>query len=159
VSAVFPSGFLSDRIGRRGPLIAGLAVSGAATMLLGPTSSLSLFLAAAYLTGVAAGMYVAPQQAVIADIIGNQARAGTAVATFQMMADFGAITGSVAVGEIAQHLSFGWGFAVSGIVLLAAAGGWMLAPETRAPAPAPVSVGSADRGVVGAELLAVDAGR
>ncbi len=159
VSAAFPSGFLSDRIGRRGPLIAGLSVSAAATILLGTASSLPMFLAAAYLTGVASGIFTAPQQAVIADVIGSQARAGAAVATFQMMADFGAITGSVAVGEIAQHLSFGWGFAVSGAVLLAAAAGWVLAPETRAPAPAPVSVGSADRGVVGAELLAVDAGR
>ncbi|MGH3563417.1 MAG: MFS transporter, partial [Mycobacterium sp.] len=105
MSAVIPSGYLSDRVGRRGPLIAGLSVSGAATMLLGATSSLPLFLAAAYLTGVASGLYIAPQQAVIADIIGNQARAGTAVAAFQMMSDFGAITGSVAVGEIAQHLS------------------------------------------------------
>jgi MFS family permease len=132
VSAAVPSGFLSDRIGRRGPLIAGLSVSGAATILLGEASSLPLFLAAAYLTGMASGIFTAPQQAVIADIIGNQARAGAAVATFQMMADFGAITGSLAVGVIAKHLSFGWGFVVSGAVLLAAAAGWVLAPETRA---------------------------
>jgi MFS family permease len=131
VSAAVPSGFLSDRIGRRRPLIAGLSVSGAATILLGEASSLPLFLAAAYLTGVASGMFTAPQQAVIADIIGSQARAGAAVATFQMMADLGAITGSLAVGVIAQQLSFGWGFAISGTVLLTAAAGWALAPETR----------------------------
>ncbi len=140
VSAVIPSGFLSDRIGRRGLLIAGLSVSGVATMLLGATSSLPLFLAAAYLTGVASGMYTAPQQAVIADVLGSRARAGTAVATFQMMSDLGAITGSLAVGQIAQHLSFGWGFAVSGAVLLAAAAGWVLAPETRTPAAAALTV-------------------
>lgn len=133
VCAVIPSGHLSDRIGRRGPLVLGLAVSGAATALLGVTSSLPLFLAAGYLTGVASGMYGAPQQAVLADIIGNQARAGTAVATFQMMSDFGAIVGSLAVGTIAQHLSFGWSFGVSGAVLAVAAVSWMLAPETRLP--------------------------
>lgn len=140
VCAVIPSGQLSDRIGRRGPLIVGLTVSGVATVVLGTASSLPMFLGAAYLTGVASGMYGAPQQAVIADIIGNQARAGTAVATYQMMSDFGSITGSVAVGEIAQHLSFGWSFAVSGGVLLAAAVGWVLAPETRTHTPAVLAV-------------------
>lgn len=131
ICAVIPSGYLSDRMGRRGLLIAGLSTSGAATMLLGEASSLPVFLAAACLTGVTSGIFSAPQQAAIADIIGSNARAGTAIATFQMMADVGAVTGSVAVGEIAQHVTFGWGFAISGIVLLIAAAGWVAAPETR----------------------------
>ena len=36
-----------------------------------------------------AGMFTSPQQAAVADIIGSKARGGTAVATFQMMSDFG----------------------------------------------------------------------
>ncbi|MEB3022745.1 MFS transporter [[Mycobacterium] crassicus] len=135
VCAVLPSGHLSDRIGRRGPLITGLLVSGAATILLGASSSLAVFLIAAYLSGLASGMYGAPQQAVIADLVGNQARAGTAVATYQMMADLGSIFGSLVVGQIAQRLSFGWGFAISGGVVLVAAAAWMLAPETRGRSP------------------------
>jgi ACDE family multidrug resistance protein len=126
-----PSGYLSDRVGRRTLLIVGLSVCGVATMWLGASSSVPLFLGAAYLAGAASGMFASPQQAAVADILGSTARTGTAVATFQMMADLGAIVGSVAVGEIAEHLSFGWGFAVSGVVLLAAAVGWVLAPETR----------------------------
>ncbi len=56
-----------------------------------------------------------------------------------MMSDLGAIVGSMVVGPIAQHLSFGWDFAISGMVLLIAAVGWVLAPETRpAVDPAPV---------------------
>jgi len=47
------------------------------------------------------------------------------------MADFGAIVGSLAVGEIAQHLTFGAAFVISGGILLVAAIGWVLAPETR----------------------------
>ena len=134
ISAAIPSGHLSDRIGRRGPLITGLLVAGVATMLLGAAPSVPLFLAAAYLTGVASGISTAPQQAVIADVIGGEARAGTAVATFQMMSDFGAIVGSIGVGTIAQYLSFPWGFAISGVVLLAAGAVWVLTPEPRAPA-------------------------
>ena len=106
-----------------------------ATILLGTAASLPGFLAAAYLAGLASGLYGAPQQAVIADIIGAQARAGTAVATYQMMADLGSIAGSFAVGQLAQRLSFGWSFGISGAVLIAAAIGWLLAPETRGAEP------------------------
>ena len=81
-------------------------------------------------------MFISPQQAAVADIIGSKARGGTAVATFQMMADFGSIVGSLAVGQIAQHLSFGWAFVVSGGILLLAAVGWVFAPETRLRPPA-----------------------
>jgi MFS transporter, ACDE family, multidrug resistance protein len=131
VAAVIPSGHLSDRIGRRTLLIVGLTVSGVATVAVGLASSLTLFLAGALVAGAAAGMFTSPQQAAVADIIGSKARGGTAVATYQMMADFGAIVGSLAVGEIAQHLTFGAAFVISGGILLVAAVGWVLAPETR----------------------------
>jgi MFS family permease len=136
VSVVIPSGYLSDRVGRRKLLILGLTVSAASTVLVGFTSSLPIFLAAAYVTGAATGIFISPQQAAVADIIGSKARAGTAVATFQMMADLGSIIGSLVVGQVAQHLSFGWAFVVSGVVLGLAAIGWMFAPETRERAPA-----------------------
>ena len=131
VAAVIPSGYLSDRIGRRTLLIVGLTVSGVATMAVGLASSLTLFLAGALVAGVAAGMFTSPQQAAVADIIGSKARGGTAVATYQMMADLGAIVGSLAVGEIAQHVAFGAAFVISGAILLVGAIGWVLAPETR----------------------------
>ena len=136
VSAVIPSGYLSDRLGRRTLLIIGLSVAGLSTLLVGFTSSLTLFLAGGYIAGVASGIFSSPQQAAVADIIGSKARAGTAVATFQMTADLGAILGSLAVGQIAQYTSFGWAFVISGVILLAAAVGWTLAPETRGRPPA-----------------------
>jgi MFS family permease len=128
---VLPSGQLSDRIGRRALLIGGLFACGLATIWLGAASSVPVFLVAAFVGGAASGVFVSPQQAAIADILGSAARTGTAVAAYQMMVDLGAIVGSMAVVHIAEHLSFGWGFAVSGFVLLAAGVGWMLAPETR----------------------------
>ena len=70
------------------------------------------------MTGAATGMFISPQQAAVADIIGSKARGGTAVATFQMMADFGSIVGSLAVGQMAEHASFGAAFVVSGGILL-----------------------------------------
>jgi len=131
VAVVFPSGYLSDRVGRRVLLLIGLPVAAVATLLVGFTTSLPIFLAAAFLTGAATGIFISPQQAAVADIVGSKARGGTAVATFQMMADFGAILGSLVVGQIAEHFSYGAAFAVSGVILLLAAVGWAFAPETR----------------------------
>jgi MFS family permease len=131
VSVVIVSGYLSDRVGRRIPLLIGLPVAALTTVLVGFTTSLPLFLAAAYVTGAATGIFISPQQAAVADIVGSKARGGTAVATFQMTSDFGAILGSLAVGQIAQYLSYGSAFAVSGAILLAAAVFWIFAPETR----------------------------
>nr|WP_281352721.1 MFS transporter [Mycobacterium botniense] len=129
--AVIPSGYLSDRVGRRTLLIVGLAASGVATFALGQVSSLPAFLAAACLTGAMTGIFMSPLQAAVADILGREARAGTPVAAVQMMSDLGAIVGSLAVGQIAERLSFGWDFAISGLILLMAAASWMRAPETR----------------------------
>jgi MFS family permease len=135
ILAVIPSGYLSDRVGRRKLLIVGLTVSAGSTVLVGYTSSLPVFLAAALVTGAATGVFVSPQQAAVADIVGNKSRGGTAVATFQMMADFGSIVGSLAVGQVAEHGSFAMAFTVSGAILLAAAIGWVFAPETRGLPP------------------------
>jgi len=133
VAAVIPSGYLSDRLGRKTLIVIGLAVSAVATALVGLTSSLTSFLAGALVAGAAAGMFTSPQQAAVADVIGSKARGGTAVATYQMMSDVGAIAGTVAVGVLAQHLTFATAFVVSGGILLAAAVAWLFSPETRTP--------------------------
>ncbi len=134
VSMVMYSGRLSDRIGRKPLLIAGLALSGISTAALGLTHSLPVFFIEALVAGAASGVYNSPQQAAVADIIGK-ARGGTAIAAFQMMSDFGSIVGSFGVGLIAQQLSYGWAFGISGAILVVASIGWMFAPETREDSP------------------------
>jgi MFS family permease len=136
--AVVPSGYLSDRMGRRTLLIVGLAASGVATVWLGLVSSLPAFTVAAFVSGATTGIFMSPLQAAVADILGSEARAGLPVAAVQMVTDLGAIVGSMAVGWVAEQLNFGWGFFISGIVLLIAAVGWVMAPETR-PASEPTS--------------------
>lgn len=134
--AMIPSGYLSDRMGRRTLMIVGLALSGVATIVLGAASSLPAFLVAALVVGVVTGIYMSPMQAAVADILGSEARAGSPVAAVQMMSDLGAIVGSMTLGWVAERLSYSWGFTVSGLVLLIAAAGWVAAAETRTmPAP------------------------
>lgn len=132
--AVVPSGYLSDRMGRRTLLIVGLATSGVATAALGATSSLAVFLVVGAVSGATTGVFMSPMQAAVADILGSEARAGLPVAAVQMLSDLGAIVGSMTVGWVAERFSFGWAFVVSGLVLLVAAIGWVAAPETR-PVP------------------------
>ena len=96
---VWPSGYLSDRIGRRslcdrralrlrrGDHLVGRVVVGARL----PRCCVR--------GGAASGVFTSPQQAAIADILGSTARTGTAVATFQMMVDLGAIVGSLSVAS------------------------------------------------------------
>nr|WP_276128568.1 MFS transporter [Mycobacterium shigaense] len=134
--AMIPSGYLSDRMGRRTLMIVGLALSGVATVFLGAATSLPAFLVAAAMVGAVTGIYMSPMQAAVADILGSEARAGGPVAAVQMMSDLGAIVGSMTLGWVAERLSYTWGFTISGIVLLIAAVGWVAAPETR-PAPEP----------------------
>jgi MFS family permease len=129
--AVVPSGYLSDRMGRRTLLIVGLATFGVATVWLGLVSSVPAFMVAAFVSGATTGIFMSPLQAAVADVLGREARAGLPVAAVQMVTDLGAIVGSLAVGWVAEQLNFGWGFFISGIVLLIAAVGWVVAPETR----------------------------
>ncbi|MCV7191313.1 MFS transporter [Mycolicibacterium brumae] len=131
VTAVIPSGHLSDRIGRRRLMIAGLLTAGLATAAVGLSDDLVFFLAAALLAGFSTGVFSSPQQAAVADVLGNKARGGTAVAGFQMSADLGSILGATAVGLIAQFVSFGAAFMISGAILLVAGLVWVTAPETR----------------------------
>lgn len=134
VAVVIPSGRLSDRIGRRPLIVTGLVLSAVSTAALGLATTVPPFLAGAVLAGLASGLFNSPQQAAVADVVGK-ARGGTAIATFQMMSDVGSIIGSFGLGVIAQTLSFGWAFSLSGLILLIAAVAWLFAPETRDASP------------------------
>ncbi|MBP2371107.1 MFS transporter [Pseudonocardia parietis] len=129
------AGRIADRSGRRPPLIAGLAVSGAATAVLGYAASPWLFLALSLVAGLGSGLVNPPLNAAVADVIGARGRGGSVLAGFQMAADLGTITGPLVAGLLAEGLGYGPAFAVTGALSLAAVVVWWRAPETL-PAPA-----------------------
>ncbi|PWQ89112.1 MFS transporter, partial [Enterococcus faecium] len=69
IAVVIPSGYLSDRLGRRLLLIVGLTLAAVSTALVGFTTSLPVFLIAAVVAGAATGIFVSPQQAAVADVV------------------------------------------------------------------------------------------
>lgn len=114
------SGRLADRVGRLPLILLGLLVNGLFTGILGLAPSFYPLLILSALAGAGAGILNPPQQAVIADVIGNQRSGGRVLANFQMAQDAGTILGPIVVGLIAQTAGFGCGFAACGVITAAA---------------------------------------
>jgi MFS family permease len=124
------SGRLADSIGRKPMILLGLLIAGGGTIWVGFTDSVPLFLAATVVSGIGAGLLTPPQQAVLADVVGQKARGGPVLAAFQMSSDIGAVIGPVTAGLLADNLSYGAAFAMTGTLALLAALVWLPAPET-----------------------------
>ena len=122
------SGRLSDRYGRKPFVITGLVICGVSTVAMGLTDNLIAFFVLSATAGIGSGIMSPAQQAAVADVLGAKARGGPVLATFQMVSDIGGVLGPVAAGLLAEYLSYGVAFAVTGAVMVAAAGVWVLVP-------------------------------
>lgn len=121
---IFPAGHWSDRYGRKPFIILGLVLTGASTSMLGFVEGMPAVLALCLLAGVGVGLFAPSQQAVVADVIGRDARGGQVLALFQMVSDFGAVIGPLLIGVLADLYGYGPAFAVTGSLLLIAAIVW-----------------------------------
>lgn len=130
VAMLLLSGKLSDTVGRKPIVLAGLVLAAFGTIWTGWTTSVFGFLAATVVAGLGTGLLSPPQQAVVADILGSKARGGQVLAVFQMTLDVGAVIGPLAAGALADGLSFGVAFSVTGALYLLAALAWLPAEET-----------------------------
>ncbi|MET8757740.1 MFS transporter [Lentzea sp. NPDC004782] len=127
---LFLSGKIADTRGRKPVAVAGLVVSGLATVWMGFTGDVWTFMAASLVAGMGAGLLNPPQNAVVADVIGARGKGGPVLAGFQMVTDLGAIIGPMCAGLLADTLGFEASFAITGAALLLSLGFWLVAPET-----------------------------
>lgn len=118
------SGRMADAVGRRPVLMTGLLVSGLTNLVFGWATSVPIFLGLSALAGVGASMIAPATQAMLADLIGSDRNGGQALSTFSMVTDLGSIGGTLLAALIAQTFGFGWAFALTGLVLLAAILPW-----------------------------------
>lgn len=136
------AGRFADTRGRRPLVLVGLVVSGVSLGLLGATGSLVVLLVLSVVSGIGSGLVNPSQQAVVADVVGSRRSGGQVLGVFSMVQDAGAIVGPVLVGVVADRFGFGWAFALTAAVTLAALPVWLAAPETLGrnaePAPDPL---------------------
>lgn len=133
VVAVTFSSRLSDMHGRKPLILTGLLVMAVTTGVLGWMQSPLLFLLACLVSGAGTGVLNAPQQAAIADVVGQGRRSGAVMSSAQMSADLGAIIGPLLAGLVVDAAGYGWAFVLTGGVILLGALAWWRAPETNLP--------------------------
>jgi len=130
VVAVTFSSRLSDKYGRKPLIVLGLAVAAVGTGVLGLMVNPILFFIASLVAGAGTGMMNAPQQAAIADLVGQERKAGSVMSAAQMASDIGSILGPLFIGWIVDLYGFELGFAITGMILATACILWVFAPET-----------------------------
>lgn len=131
------SGRRSDRIGRKPFILAGLIVSGLATMATGLAQDLPVLVVLSVVAGIGAGALNPVQQASLADVVGRERNGGPALAAFQMSQDLGSILGPILAGLLVDYGSYALAFAVTGAITLLAAVPWLRARETHPVARLP----------------------
>src|SRR5699024_12252904 len=91
-----------------------------------------LFVLASFIAGFGTGMLNAPQQAAIADLVGQERKAGTVMSSAQMASDIGSITCQLFIGWLVDVYGFSWCFVITGLILAAAGIVCRFTPDTYA---------------------------
>ncbi len=114
-------GALSDRYGRKWPIVIGLAVTALATALFTQTRSWLALLAISAGFGLGLSIATAATSAFVADLAPREGR-GAALGLMSTIMDVGQATGPVLLGAILVGATYQAGFAVIGGLVLVAMG-------------------------------------
>ena len=129
------TGALSDRVGRKPLIVAGMLVQGAALGAMVLVHGFASWLATAALLGIGTALVYPTLLAAIGDVA-HPSRRGAAVGTYRLWRDSGYAVGAVLAGGLAD--AFGMSVAIAAIGALTAASGALVAlrmPETLAASP------------------------
>jgi MFS family permease len=133
------TGSLSDRLGRKWLIVAGMTIQGIALVGTAAVHGVGPWLVSAATLGVGTAMVYPTLLAVVADVAHPSWR-GAAVGSYRLWRDLGYAAGALLAGALAD--AFGMATAIACVgVLTGASGMWVAVgmPETR-PAPATSSV-------------------
>lgn len=126
------TGALSDRIGRKELIVAGMLLQGGALGLIAVASTFGVWLLAAALLGLGTAMVYPTLLAAVADVAAPTWR-GAAVGVYRLWRDLGFAVGAIAAGVLADRA--GMPFAIGVIAALTAASGVVVLVRMRETSP------------------------
>src|SRR6516164_3887745 len=133
------SGALSDRVGRKGMLLAGLAVFGTASVIGGFTTSPDQLIAARAVMGLGAAMTFPATLSLIANVFTGRTERARAIGLWGAVAGVAIATGPIVGGWLLEHYS--WPAIFIAMVPVAAVAMILVAlavPASKAPGAAPI---------------------
>jgi MFS family permease len=117
------TGALSDRIGRKGLIVAGMLVQAIAIAVIAASSTFPVWLAAAALLGLGTAMVYPTLLAAIADVADPPWR-GSAIGVYRLWRDLGFVAGAVVAGILADR--FGLSPAIGAVAGITAISGLLV---------------------------------
>jgi EmrB/QacA subfamily drug resistance transporter len=133
------SGSLSDRLGRKGMLLAGLAVFGVASLVGGFTTSPDQLIASRAVMGLGAAMTFPATLSLISNIFTERTERARAIGLWGAIAGVAIALGPIVGGWLLEH--FSWNAIFIAMAPVAAAGILLVTvcvPTSKSPDPAPV---------------------
>ena len=110
------TGPMTDKLGRKWPIVAGLFLCGAGVFLTNVLSGIANWLGTAALIGVGMALLYPSLLAAIADVSQPQWR-GTSLGVFRMWRDLGYAVGAILIGLVSDVLGFNAGFYLTAIAM------------------------------------------
>jgi EmrB/QacA subfamily drug resistance transporter len=138
---VLAAGSLSDRYGRKGALLTGLVVFGAASAVGGLVDSPGALIAVRAVMGVGAAVIFPATLSIISNLYTERGERARAIGVWGAMTGLGVALGPITGGWLLEH--FWWGSVFVAMVPVAAVtfiGGVFFVPTSRDPATPPVDV-------------------
>jgi MFS family permease len=137
------TGALSDRIGRKRLIVAGMLLQATAIAVIAVGSSFGIWLAAAALLGLGTAMVYPTLLAVVADVA-QPAWRGSAIGVYRLWRDLGFAVGAVVAGVIAD--AAGMGAAIAAVAALTTGSGLIVLVRMAETRPHPRSTGQGSTG-------------